>query len=92
MANTMMWRECGRAVSGEDGQYTYEQVASVLEGTTDDDCVPSPAVDAMVSKAIDYVTADTSSRVPTPRSCNNCINANHLRMKDKMRPASGHRK
>jgi hypothetical protein len=51
--------------SGEDGQYTYEQVASVFEGTTDDDRVPSPAVDAMVSKAIDYVTADTPSRSPT---------------------------
>jgi hypothetical protein len=45
--------------SGEDGQYTYEQVASVFEGTTDDNRVPSPALDAMVSKAIDYVTADT---------------------------------
>jgi hypothetical protein len=52
--------------SGEDGQYTYEQVASVFEGTTDDDRVPSPAVDAMVSKAIDYITADTPSRSPTP--------------------------
>ena len=38
----------------------------VLEGTIDDDRVPSPAVDAMVSKAIDYVTADTPLRVPTP--------------------------
>jgi hypothetical protein len=52
--------------SGEDGQYTYEQVASVFEGTTDDDRVPSPALDAMVSKTIDYVTADTSPRSPTP--------------------------
>jgi hypothetical protein len=52
--------------SGEDGQYTYEQVASVFEGTTDDDRVPSPALDAMVSKAIDYVTADTPLRSPTP--------------------------
>jgi hypothetical protein len=52
--------------SGEDGQYTYEQVASVFEGTTDDDRVPSPALDAMVSKAIDYVTADTPPRSPTP--------------------------
>ena len=52
--------------SGEDGQYTYEQVASVLEGTADDNRVPSLAVEAMVSKAIDYVTADTPPRVPTP--------------------------
>jgi hypothetical protein len=49
--------------SGEEGQYTYEQVASVFEA--DDDRVSSPAVDAMVSKAIDYVTADTSPRLPT---------------------------
>ena len=52
--------------SGENGQYTYEQVASVFEGTTDNDRVPSPVVDAMVSKAIDYITANTSPRVPTP--------------------------
>jgi hypothetical protein len=52
--------------SGEDGQYTYEQVTSVFEGTTDDDRVPSPALDAMVSKAIDYVTVDTPPRSPTP--------------------------
>jgi hypothetical protein len=51
--------------SGEDGQYTYEQVASVFEGTIDDDRVPSLALDAMVSKAIDYVTAYTSPRSPT---------------------------
>jgi hypothetical protein len=53
--------------SGEDGQYTYEQVALVFKGTTDDDRVPSPALDAMVSKAIDYVTADTPPRSPTPQ-------------------------
>ena len=52
--------------SGEDGQYTYKQVASVFEGTIDNDCVPSLAVDAMVSKAIDYITTDTPSRSPTP--------------------------
>jgi hypothetical protein len=52
--------------SGEDGQYTYEQVASVFERTTDDDRVPSPALDAMVSKTIDYVTTDTLPRSPTP--------------------------
>jgi hypothetical protein len=50
--------------SGEDGQYTYEQVASVFE--VDDDRVSSLAVDAMVSKAIDYVTAKTPPRLPTP--------------------------
>jgi hypothetical protein len=49
---------------GEEGQYTYEQVASVFEA--DNDCVSSPVVDAMVSKAIDYVTADTPPRSPTP--------------------------
>ena len=51
---------------GEDGQCTYEQVASVLEGTTDDNCVPSPILDAMVSTTIDYVTTDTPPRAPTP--------------------------
>jgi hypothetical protein len=50
--------------SGEDGQYTYEQVASVFEA--DNNRVSSPTVDAMVSKAIDYVTADTPPRSPTP--------------------------
>jgi hypothetical protein len=50
--------------SGEEGQYTHEQVASVFEA--DDDRVSSLAVDAMVSKAIDYVTADTPPRLPTP--------------------------
>jgi hypothetical protein len=49
--------------SGEEGQYTYEQVASVFEA--DNDRVSSPAVDAMVSKAIDYVTTDTPPRSPT---------------------------
>jgi hypothetical protein len=51
-------------LSGEEGQYTYEQVASVFEA--DNDHVSTPAVDAMVSKAIDYVTADTPLRSPTP--------------------------
>jgi hypothetical protein len=50
--------------SGKEGQYTYEQVASVFEA--DNDRVSSLAVDAMVSKAIDYITADTSPRSPTP--------------------------
>jgi hypothetical protein len=50
--------------SGKEGQYTYEQVASVFEANNDH--VSSPAVNAMVSKAIDYVTADTPPRSPTP--------------------------
>jgi hypothetical protein len=50
--------------SREEGQYTYEQVASVFKA--DNDRVSSPAVDAMVSKAIDYVTTDTPPRSPTP--------------------------
>jgi hypothetical protein len=49
---------------GEEGQYTYEQVASVFEANVN--CVSSPTVDAMVSKAIDYITADTPLRSPTP--------------------------
>jgi hypothetical protein len=39
---------------------------SVFKGTANDNCVPSPAVDAMVSKAIDYVTINTPPRSPTP--------------------------
>jgi hypothetical protein len=50
--------------SREEGQYTYEQVASIFEA--DNDHVSSLAVDAMVSKAIDYVIADTPPRSPTP--------------------------
>jgi hypothetical protein len=50
--------------SGEEGQFTYEQVTSIFEA--DDDRVSSPAVDAMVSKAIDYVTANTPPRSPSP--------------------------
>jgi hypothetical protein len=53
--------------SGEEGEYTYEQVASVFEANNDR--VSSPTVDAMVSKAIDYVTADAPPRSPTPQSC-----------------------
>jgi hypothetical protein len=44
--------------SGEGGQYTYEQVTCVLQGALDGDRVPSPLVDAMVTRALDYVTAD----------------------------------
>jgi hypothetical protein len=50
--------------SREEGQYTYEQVASVFEA--DNDHLSSPAVDAMVSKAIDYITANTPLRSPSP--------------------------
>jgi hypothetical protein len=50
--------------SGDEGQYTYEQVALVFEANNNR--VSSPAVDAMVSKAIDYVIADTPLRLPTP--------------------------
>ena len=40
-------------------------MASVFEGTIDDNCIPSPAVDAMVSKSIDYITANTLPRSTT---------------------------
>jgi hypothetical protein len=50
--------------SREEGQYTYEQIVSVFEA--DNDRVSFPAVDAMVSKAINYVTTDTPPRLPTP--------------------------
>ena len=49
---------------GEEGQYTYEKVTLVFEA--DYDHVSFPAVDAMVSNAIDYVIADTPSRSPIP--------------------------
>jgi hypothetical protein len=49
--------------SGEEGQYTYEQVGSIFEA--DNNRVYSPVVDAMVSKAIDYVIVDTPPRSPT---------------------------
>jgi hypothetical protein len=50
--------------SREEGQYTYEQAASVFEANNE--FVSSLLMDAMVSKAIDYVTANTPSRSPTP--------------------------
>jgi hypothetical protein len=62
--------------SGEEGQYIYEQVASVFEA--DDDRVSSPVVDAMVSKAIDYVTTDTPPRSPTPQSCSSYMIVEYL--------------
>jgi hypothetical protein len=39
--------------SREGGQYTYEQVTSVLQGALDGDHVPSPLADAMVTRALD---------------------------------------
>jgi hypothetical protein len=50
--------------SREEGQYTYQQVASIFKA--DNDHVSSPTGDAMVSKAIDYVTTNTPPRSPTP--------------------------
>ena len=41
-------------------------MASILEGSTEDDRLSSPVVEAMVSQAMDYVTVDTPPRVPTP--------------------------
>jgi hypothetical protein len=48
--------------SREEGQYTYEQVRSVLQGGLDVDCVPSPLADAMVTRELDYVSAEISQR------------------------------
>jgi hypothetical protein len=73
--------------SGEEGQYTYEQVASVFEA--DNNHVSSPAVDAMVSKAIDYVIANTPPRSPT---CSSYMIAEHLYTKDKTRYQLSHLK
>jgi hypothetical protein len=83
--------------SREEGQYTYEQVALVFEA--DDDRVSSPAVDAMVSKAIDYITADTPPRSPSPLpppspppSCSSCMIVEHLCTKDRTRYQLSHLK
>jgi hypothetical protein len=76
--------------SGEEGQYTYEQVALVFEA--DDDRVSSPVVDPMVSKAIDYVTVDTPPRSPTPQSCSSYMTAEHLRTNDRTRYQLSHLK
>jgi hypothetical protein len=76
--------------SGEEGQHTYKQVASVFEA--DDDRVSSPAVDAMVSKAIDYVIADTPRGRQPPQSCSSYMIAEHLRTKDRMRYQLSHLK
>jgi hypothetical protein len=76
--------------SGDEGQYTYEQVALVFEA--DNDRVSSPAVDAMVSKAIDYVIANTPPRSPTPQSCSSYMIAEHLLTKDTTRYQLSHLK
>jgi hypothetical protein len=76
--------------SGEDGQYTYEQVTSIFEA--DNDRVSSPVVDAMVSEAIDYVTTDTPPRSPTPQSCSSYMIAEHLHIKDRTRYQLSHLK
>jgi hypothetical protein len=51
--------------SGEEGQNTYEQVTSILQGGLDNDRVPSPLEDAMVTRVLDYMNTDT------PQSCGN---------------------
>jgi hypothetical protein len=76
--------------SREEGQYTYEQVASIFEA--DNDRMSSPAVDAMVSKAINYVIADTPPRSPTPQSCSSYMIAEHLHTKDRTRYQLSHLK
>jgi hypothetical protein len=76
--------------SGEEGQYTYEQVASVFEA--DDDRVSFLAVDAMVSKAIDYVTVDTPRGRQSLQSCSSYMIAEHLRTKDRTRYQLSHLK
>jgi hypothetical protein len=73
--------------SGEEGQYTYEQVASVFEANNDR--VSFPAVDAMVSKAIGYITADTPPRSPT---CSSYMIVEHLLTKDRTRYQLSHLK
>jgi hypothetical protein len=75
---------------GEEGQYTYEQVAIVFEA--DDNRVSSPAVDAMVSKAIDYETADTPRGRQPPQSCSSYTIVEYLRTKDRTRYQLNHLK
>jgi len=48
---------------GVEGQYTYEQVTSVLQEGLDVDRVTSPIADAMVTNALRYVTADTPPEI-----------------------------
>ena len=44
---------------GVEGQYTYKQVASVLQEGLDVDCVTSPVADAMVTNVLRYVIVET---------------------------------
>jgi hypothetical protein len=45
--------------SGEEGQYMFEQVTSILQGGLDGDRMPSLLTDTMVTRALDYVNVDT---------------------------------
>jgi hypothetical protein len=47
---------------GVEGQYTYEQVTSILQEGSDVDRVTSPIADAMVTNALRYVIAETPLR------------------------------
>jgi hypothetical protein len=76
--------------SGEEGQYTYEQVALVFEANNDR--VSSPTIYAMVFKAINYVTADTSPRSPTSQSCRSYMIGEHLHTQDRTRYQLSHLK
>jgi hypothetical protein len=49
--------------SGEEGQYTYEQVTSVIQGGLEVDCVPFRLADAMVTRALDYVSVETPPEI-----------------------------
>jgi hypothetical protein len=70
--------------SGEEGQYTYEQVASVFEANNDH--VSSN------TEAIEYITTDTPPRLPTPQSCSSYMIVEHLHTKDRTRYQLSHLK
>jgi hypothetical protein len=48
---------------GVEGQYTYEQVTSILHEGLDVDCVMSSVADAMVTNMLRYVTTDTPPEI-----------------------------
>ena len=48
---------------GEDSNYTYEQVASILDGDLNGGSIPSPVAEAMVTRALDYVDPGTPSEI-----------------------------
>jgi hypothetical protein len=48
---------------GEEGNYTYEQVASILEGDLNAGSIPSPVAEAMVTRALDYADPGTPSEI-----------------------------